>query len=130
MTQPYGNYQLEVYFQGLNGVLPNLPMSFAELESRAEQALSPSLWSYIAGGAGNEHPADQHHRLRAVGFDPRMLVGATDRDLSVEMWGRRWPAPLFMAPVGVIGLCTTDRHGDIAAARAAARTGCRCACRP
>ena len=34
MTQPYGNYQLEVYFQGLNGVLPNLPMSFAELESR------------------------------------------------------------------------------------------------
>jgi lactate 2-monooxygenase len=28
-----------------------------------------------------------------------------------------------MAPVGVIGLCTTDRHGDIAAARAAARTG-------
>ena len=124
MTQPYGNYQLEVYFQGLNGVLPNLPMSFAELESRAEQALSPSLWSYIAGGAGNEHT--QRTNITAFeqwGVIPRMLVGATERDLSVELWGRRWPAPIFMAPVGVIGLCTTDRDGDIAAARAAARTG-------
>ena len=52
-----------------------------------------------------------------------MLVGATERDLSVELWGRRWPAPVFMAPIGVIGLCTPDRHGDLAAARAAAKTG-------
>ncbi len=28
-----------------------------------------------------------------------------------------------MAPIGVIGLCTQDQHGDLAAARAAARTG-------
>ena len=28
-----------------------------------------------------------------------------------------------MAPIGVIGLCTRDHHGDLAAARAAARTG-------
>ena len=29
MTQPYGNYQLEIYLQGLTGVQPSLPMSFA-----------------------------------------------------------------------------------------------------
>ena len=28
MTQPYGNYQIEIYFQGLTGVQPSLPMSF------------------------------------------------------------------------------------------------------
>ncbi|GAA0389927.1 lactate 2-monooxygenase [Acrocarpospora corrugata] len=33
------------------------------------------------------------------------------------------PAPLFMSPVGVIGLCAQDGHGDLATARAAARTG-------
>ncbi len=29
----------------------------------------------------------------------------------------------MMAPVGVIGLCAQDGHGDLATARAAARTG-------
>lgn len=124
MTQPYGNYQLEIYFQGLSGVVPSLPMSFAELEARAAQALSPSIWSYVAGGAGDERT--QRANVTAFegwGLIPRMLVGATERDLSVELWGRRWPAPVFMAPIGVIGLCTQDEHGDLAAARAAARTG-------
>jgi len=123
MTQPHGNYQLEIYFQGLSGVLPSLPMSFEELQTRAQQALSPSIWSYVAGGAGDERT--QRANVTAFeqwGLIPRMLVGATKRDMSVELWGRRWPA-VFMAPVGVIGLCTADRHGDIAAARAAARTG-------
>jgi lactate 2-monooxygenase len=99
-------------------------MSFDELAARAEQALSPSIWSYVAGGAGDE--LTQHGNATAFsnwGLIPRMLVGATERDLSVELWGRRWPAPVFMAPIGVIGLCTTDRHGDLAAARAAAATG-------
>jgi len=33
------------------------------------------------------------------------------------------PSPVFMAPIGVTGLCTPDGHGDLAAARAAAETG-------
>jgi len=123
MTQPYGNYQIEIYFQGLTGVLPSLPMSFDELEERAAQALPPSVWSYVAGGAGDERTQRANVAAFAQwGLIPRMLVGATQRDLSVELWGRRWPAPVFMAPIGVIGLCTPDRRGDLAAARAAART--------
>jgi lactate 2-monooxygenase len=50
----YGDYQIEIYFQGLGGVLPALPMSFDELAARAEQAMPPSVWSYVAGGAGDE----------------------------------------------------------------------------
>lgn len=52
-----------------------------------------------------------------------MLVGATQRQLSVELFGHTLPSPLFMAPVGVVGLCAQDGHGDLATARAAARTG-------
>lgn len=80
--------------------------------------MPPSIWSYVAGGAGDE--STQRANVTAFsrwGLIPRMLVAATERDLSVELWGRRWPAPVFMAPIGVIGLCTTDRHGDLAAAR-------------
>ncbi|MFJ8434159.1 alpha-hydroxy-acid oxidizing protein [Kitasatospora sp. NPDC094019] len=124
MTQQFGDYQNEIYFHGLSGVLPTLPMTFAELEAKAESALPPSVWSYVAGGAGDEHTQRANvAAFRNWGLVPRMMVGATDRDLSVEMFGLALPSPLFMAPVGVIGLCAQDGHGDLATARAAAASG-------
>jgi lactate 2-monooxygenase len=120
----YGDYQIEIYFAGLSGVVPTLPMTFAELERRAERAMSPSVWSYVAGGAGDEHT----QRANRDAFDhwglmPRMLRAQTERDLSVDLFGLTLPTPLFMAPVGVIGICAQDGHGDLATARAAAATG-------
>jgi lactate 2-monooxygenase len=124
MGQPFGSYQNEIYFNGLSGVVPQFPMGFAELEARAQAALPPSVWSYVAGGAGDERT----QRANVAAFDgwglvPRMFVGAAERDLSVELFGMSLPSPVFMAPVGVIGLCSQDGHGDLATARAAARTG-------
>lgn len=58
MASRYGDYQLEIYLNGLNGVVPSRPMTFSGLAERAEQALSPSLWSYVAGGAGDERTQD------------------------------------------------------------------------
>ncbi|WP_006242108.1 alpha-hydroxy-acid oxidizing protein [Mycolicibacterium tusciae] len=120
----FGDYQLEIYFQGLSGVLPTLPMSFAELEAKAQAAMSPSMWSYVAGGAGDERT----QRANATAFEnwglmPRMFVGAVERDLSVDFLGLSLPSPAMIAPVGVIALCAQDGHGDLATARAAARTG-------
>jgi lactate 2-monooxygenase len=122
MPQPYGDYQHEIYFNALQGVLPELPMAFAELEERARATLAPSVWSYVAGGAGDE--ATQRANVEAFarwGLIPRMLVGAKQRDLSVELFGRRYPSPLMLAPIGVLGLCCADGHGDLATARAAAQ---------
>ncbi|CAG6390986.1 alpha-hydroxy-acid oxidizing protein [Streptomyces cocklensis] len=120
----FGNYQNDIYLRALGGVLPDLPMTYAELEARAAEAMPPSLVSYVAGGAGDE--ATQRANVEAFarwGLYPRMFVGARERDLSVELFGRTWPSPLFMAPIGVIGLCAQDGHGDLATARAAVRTG-------
>src|ERR1700721_176565 len=120
----FGDYQNEIYLQGLAGVAPSLPMVFAELEAKAAKALPPSVWSYVAGGAGDERT--QRANCEAFGnwgLIPRMFVGAKERDLSVELFGLTLPSPLFMAPIGVIGLCAQDGHGDLATARAAARTG-------
>lgn len=120
----FGNYQNDIYFRALGGVLPDLPMTFAELEARAARAMPPSVLSYVAGGAGDE--ATQRANVEAFarwGVYPRMFVGARVRDLSVELFGTTWPSPLFMAPIGVIGLCAQDGRGDLATARAAAATG-------
>ena len=127
MTSPqgaFGDYQLEIYGAGLQGVLPRFPMAFAELEARAEQALAPSVLSYVAGGAGSEHTQRANvSAFRQWGLVPRMFVGAAQRDLSVELFGMRLPSPLLMAPIGVIALCAQDGQGDLATAAAAARTG-------
>jgi lactate 2-monooxygenase len=120
----FGDYQLEIYGAGLRGVQPSYPMAFAELEARAAQALSPSVLSYVAGGAGSEQT--QRANVDAFGqwgLIPRMFVGATQRDLTVELFGMALPSPLLMAPIGVIGLCCQDDHGDLATAAAAARSG-------
>ncbi|MFF0627037.1 alpha-hydroxy-acid oxidizing protein [Streptomyces sp. NPDC004296] len=124
MPQPFGDYQHEIYAGGLRGELPGLPMAFADLEARAEAALPPSVWSYVVGGAGDEQT--QRANVAAFarwGLMPRMMVGAAQRDLSVELFGRTLPSPLLMAPIGVLGICAQDGHGDLATARAAARTG-------
>ncbi|MBF6239228.1 Lactate 2-monooxygenase [Nocardia otitidiscaviarum] len=120
----FGDYQNEIYFNGLRGVVPPLPVSFAELRDRARAAMPPSVWSYVAGGAGDERTQDANvTAFDHWGLIPRMFVGAKQRDLSVELFGTTWPAPVFLAPIGVIGLCAQDGHGDLATARAAARTG-------
>ena len=124
MSAQFGDFQNEIYFSALFGTLPTLPMAFAELERRAESALPPSVWSYVAGGAGDEFTQRANVRAFAQwGLVPRMLVGAAQRDLTVELFGLTLPSPLFLSPIGVIGLCAQDGHGDLATARAAARLG-------
>jgi lactate 2-monooxygenase len=120
----YGDFQLEIYLGGLNGVRPPLPMTYPELAARAESALEPYVYAYVAGGAGNEFTQDANvTAFDRYGLMPRMLSGAAERDLSIELFGHRLATPLLLAPVGVIGLCAQDGHGDIATAQAAQRTG-------
>lgn len=120
----YGDWQLNTYLDGVTGKQPDLPMSFPELARRAQESLSVEMWSYVAGGAGDEGTQDANvEAFRRFGLVPRMLRGAADRDLSVELYGHRLPTPLLLAPVGVIGLCEPAGHGDLTTARAAATLG-------
>ncbi len=122
---PYaGDYQNSIYFGGLHGVLPNLPVDFASLERRAEAAMSPSLLSYVQGGCGDEWTQRLNaEAFRRWGLLPRMMVDASARTFATRLCGLDLPTPLFLSPVGVIGMCTPDGHGDLATARAAAETG-------
>jgi lactate 2-monooxygenase len=90
----FGDYQNEIYLGGLSGVLPTMPMAFAELEARAQATLSSSLLSYVAGGAGDE--STQQANVSAFlqwGLVPRMMVGATWKEptASFTFCARCWP---------------------------------------
>lgn len=120
----FGAMQNEIYNAGLKGILPPYPVDFATLEKRAHEALGPSLTNYVAGGCGDEHTQDQNAAaFRHWGMVPRMMVDCSVRDLSIELFGHTYPTPLFMAPIGLNGEASQDRHGDMAAARASAITG-------
>src|SRR5688572_5747810 len=119
----YGDYQLDIYRAGLRGVLPAIPVDFATLEARATAAMPPSVLSYVQGGCGDEFT--QRHNAEAFkhwGMTPRMMVDCSTRDLSIELFGMKLSSPLFMSPIGVLGICTQDAHGDLAAAQAAVTT--------
>jgi lactate 2-monooxygenase len=79
-------------------------------------------FAYVAGSAGSEASADANvaafSRWRVV---PRMLVDTTERDTSVELFGRRHESPFLVAPVGVLSMADDD--ADLAVARGARAAG-------
>ena len=120
----YGDYKNEIYFAELQGVVTRVPEDFATLERQAVDAMPSFVRDYVQGGCGDEFTQQQNgDAFQHWGMVPRMMVDCTKRDLSIELFGLTLPSPLFMAPIGVTGLCTQDGHGDLAAAQAAATTG-------
>ena len=124
MTPQYGDFQLEIYQAGTRGLVPRFPVEAETLERKAVEVLPDWIVSYVAGGCGNEHT----QRANVAAFDkwgimPRMFNGRYERDMSIELFGMRLPTPLFTVPIGIIGICAQDFHGDLHVARAAARTG-------
>jgi L-lactate dehydrogenase (cytochrome) len=104
------------------GRRPLVPTAARALQRRARRALTAAAYSYVAGGAG----AEATQRSNRAAFDrwavvPRVLRDVSTRDTSVELFGRRLPAPLLLAPVGALELVHPD--ADLAVARAAATLG-------
>ncbi len=97
---------------------------YTQLEEEARTTMAADLWSYVSHGSGDESTqANNVAAFQRIGVLPRMLRASEHRELSVELCGMSLPTPLFLAPVGVIGLCDPQGHGEVATAQAAARTG-------
>jgi lactate 2-monooxygenase len=114
--------QSDVYLAGLRGRRAPVPFDAAELERAARRRLTREAYAYVAGGAGLESTVAANRaafeRRRIV---PRMLRDVSVRDTSVELFGRRLPAPFLLAPIGALEL--VHRDADLAVARAAAAEG-------
>ncbi|UZJ33108.1 lactate 2-monooxygenase [Streptomyces endophytica] len=122
MAKHWADFQYEIYLNGMTGAVPRLPTDLTRLEELTEQRLGPGPVGYVAGSAGSGSTAAANRaaldRRRIV---PRMLRDVHERDLSVEVLGRRLPAPMALAPVGVLSILHPD--AEPAAARAAAAHG-------
>ena len=118
----FADYYREIYARGLGGEQPSIPVSIAELERRAAEAMDPKAAGYVFAGAGSEATMEANRaafaRRRIV---PRMLRDVAERDLSTTVLGTAMPAPLLLAPIGVQAIVHPD--GELASARAAAALG-------
>jgi isopentenyl diphosphate isomerase/L-lactate dehydrogenase-like FMN-dependent dehydrogenase len=120
--QPFANYQNEIYLQGLSGMFPALPCEPGQLEDLARERFDPEPFGYVAGSAGTESTA----RANRAAFDrwrivPRFLRDVSTRDLSRDVLGTSFPAPVGLAPVGVQGIVHPE--AELAVARAVADLG-------
>ena len=114
--------QRQIFLDGLRGRKPAIPIQPAALEEGARRVMTPEGFAYVAGGAG----AEVTLRAKRAAFErwaivPRVLRDVAARDATVELFGRRLPAPLVLAPVGVLEMAHPE--ADLAVARAAARVG-------
>ena len=48
----HADYYREIYARGLMGETPTVPVSVAELEARAIEAMDPKAANYVCAGAG------------------------------------------------------------------------------
>ncbi|OCL10561.1 L-lactate dehydrogenase [Glonium stellatum] len=108
----YSQYQRDIY-SGLRA--PPISTKFSEWEAKARATLPSQNFLYVYGsaGSGTTHAANlaafDRYRLR-----PSMLVNATRRDLSVDLFGTRYPSPILAAPIGVQEIVHPDGEEAIA----------------
>lgn len=113
--ESYVQFQREIYASLRK---PKYSTKPHEWEAAARNAIPLANFLYVFGAASSEstHAANrsafERYRLR-----PSMLVQATRRNMSTELFGKTYKNPILIAPIGVQGIVHED--GEEATARAA-----------
>lgn len=106
---------------------PNLPadsnlINLLDYERVAAERIAPGPLAYFTGGAGDEVTLrDNRAAFARQAIVPRVMRDVSSIDTSVELFGRRWPTPIWLAPTALQRMAHPD--GELATARAAAARG-------
>src|ERR1700754_2579497 len=121
MTKNFGDWQWTVYGDAVHGISSRFPFDFETIERKAFDAMPDWVYRNVSAAAGDHRSQraniDTYSRY---GFTPPMMVSCPERDLPLDLFGNHLTSPMFMAPIGLIVLCSPDFQGDLAAARASA----------
>ncbi|MDX1622332.1 MAG: alpha-hydroxy-acid oxidizing protein, partial [Nitriliruptorales bacterium] len=116
------NYLYEIYFQGLGGETPKFPIAFDALHDAAKEHLDEQAYWYVAGAAG----LDATLRANRRAFDrweiwPRTMIDVSERYTATSLLGTELPAPVMLAPVGVLSI--VHERGEVEVAEGASSVG-------
>ncbi len=96
--------------------------NIADMREFARRRLPKGVFEYIDRGAEDEVAlADNREAFRRMKLRTRFLVDLTERDMGIELFGKRSNLPLAISPTGVAGL--SWHQGEVSLAKAAAAKG-------
>jgi L-lactate dehydrogenase (cytochrome)/(S)-mandelate dehydrogenase len=102
----------------MNAARPSSVHNYDELRRLAKRRLPKIAYDFIEGGADGEEGLDRNFQgFSRYSLVPRYLVDVTKRDLSTELFGRRYSSPVGIAPTGIAALFRPG--ADMMLARAA-----------
>lgn len=94
-------------------------LSLADFEISARKLLPKPLYAYVQGGVEDNLTLYANRQAFDDYFlKPNVLVDVSTRDISVDLFGHRYSAPVGIAPMGIAAL--TGYRGDLSLAQAAA----------
>ncbi len=97
---------------------PSDAINVFDFEAFAKQKLPPAHFGYMSTGVNGDltlkanRDAFDKYKLKM-----RRLAGVSDVDMSIELFGKKWPTPIILSPVGSQRAFHED--GELATARAA-----------
>jgi lactate 2-monooxygenase len=114
------DWQKKIYLSGFSGKLPLVKIDPLHLEESAKAVMSPQAYAYIAGGAGVESTIRSNRSaFETCKIVPRMLKNVGERDISIDLFGKKLPTPFLVSPIGVLEMVHPE--ADLAVGRAAAQ---------
>ena len=94
----------------------------ADFREVARKRLPKGVFEYLDRGAEDEVAlADNRDAFRNLKLRTLFMVDLTDRDMGIDLLGKRANLPMAIAPTGIAGLCW--HHGELQLAKAAAAKG-------
>jgi len=97
---------------------PSLALNVSDYQKLARNRLPGLVWDFLEGGSGHERAL--HHNLAVfdrLTFKPQRLTDISQRNQSIELFGRTQTSPFMIGPTGGNGALWPD--ADLALARAA-----------
>ena len=134
MSGNFGDFQMGVYADALNGVNSRFPFDFRSIERKAAQTLPEWVYRYVSAAAGDGRTQQANiDAFSHYGIIPRMMVSPPQRDLSIVAAGVQvalaaFAVAAFFHPIAyqfyffcVAGLAAALRNVYLAESSAAVR---------
>lgn len=104
--------------------IPHHVVSLTDYEPLARERVERSAWAYIAGGAGEEVTLRENREaFDRIKLLPRVLTDPTGGSTKIDLLGRTWESPIFLAPVAYQKLAHAEGELATALGAAAMKTG-------
>ncbi len=81
--------------------IPAYLQTIADYEMEAKKHLSSMIWDYLQGGSMDEVSVrDNLQQFQDIQLLPRMLKDLSQGSTEIEIFGQKFPHPIFLAPIG------------------------------